>query len=164
MQVFQANPLSRNRCLLYQLDRVVVLSTTHRQLQVVLSTHLSLAEFLQLLRRVVSRGHYEQRRSVFVNLLRNDVDKCLRSPSDTRNGQFLRYEAVQSILKSFWFENHENQDPLEASQFVASLREVLLRLLAFVPLFKLFVVEVDLFSQFGEIKAKTVEALLPIKC
>lgn len=164
MQVFQANPLSRKGCLLYQLDRVVVLSATHRKLQVVLSAHLSLAKFLQLLRRVVSWGHNEQRRSVFVNLLWNNVGKCLRCPSNTWNGQFLRYEGIQSILKSFWLKNHENQDPLEASQFVASFREVLLRLLAFVPLFKIFVVEVDLLSQFGEVKAKTVETLLSIEC
>ncbi len=163
MQVLQADPLSSGSSLFNELDCVVILSTTHWQLQIVLTTNLSFTKFLKLLWWIISWRYDKQSRSFLIDLLWHDCRKSLSRATNSGHSKLLCYVSVEGILQPLWFEDHEDENFLEGCQPITNCGKLLFWLLTFVPWFEFLVVEIELFGQFGEIKAKRVEHFLTIE-
>ncbi len=163
MQILQADPLSSGCSLSYELNCVVILPTTHWQLQIILTTYLGLTEFLKLLWWIISRRYNKQSRSFFINFLWHDCWKSLCRTTNTGHCKLLSHISVEGILQPLWFEDHNDENFLEGCQPITNYGKFLFRLLTLVPWFEFLVIKIELLGQFREIRAERVEHFLTIE-
>ena len=119
MQIFQTQPLPFFSRTSHQSQSGLVLPTSHRQLQIVLSAYCRLTIFLQLLGRVVTSRNDEQSWYFMGTLLLSDVFDGDISATYTGHPQDLACEVDQSDLEFLRPEHVNQQYFLQFCQFGA---------------------------------------------